>query len=79
MARMVPVQTRSAPRDRFLCKRGIHYWYLFGMAPEFRKSFPEQSHIGRYCVYCLKLQYLSDDRRRWNDRVWGTLYAEVSE
>ena len=57
------------------CLVGWHTWHHFRMSPEYRKAFPEQSHWGRECVLCDKLQYLSDDKTHWDNGVRGTLYV----
>ena len=62
--------------NKLECYFGFHLWSYFRMALTFRKAFPEKSGWGRECVYCGKLQYLSDDLTKWNNGVRGELRAE---
>lgn len=55
-----------------LCSFGWHRWKYFELADSFKTSFPEMSHIGRRCD-CGELNYLSDDRARWESGVNGVL------
>lgn len=59
--------------NKLRCYLGIHLWSYFRMAYSFRKAFPETAGWGRECIYCDKLQYLSDDRTEWQTGARGTL------
>lgn len=63
---------------KFLCRLGLHEWSHFTLSPEFMRAFPERSRWGRECVHCDRLQYMGDDRSRWDEGVRGTLYVSVS-
>lgn len=52
-----------------LCNSGIYSWELFVMSITYQEAFPEQSHIGRRCIVCGRLEQLSDDKKRWDHRV----------
>lgn len=61
------------PAKRRFCTWGWHTWHYFRMSVEFRRAFPEMAHWGRDCVYCDKLQYLSNDKTRWQNGCRGVL------
>jgi hypothetical protein len=42
------------------------------------KAFPEQARVGRKCLKCHRLEYLSDDKKRWNRGAYGTLVLPAS-
>ena len=54
-------------------KKCKHEWYIFRMSPSFRKAFPQMAGWGRECVRCECLEYLSDDRKRWDAGLKGVL------
>lgn len=61
------------PPKRRRCAFGWHVWHYFRMSHKFRLAFPEMAHWGRTCVYCDKLQYLSDNKKHWQNGCRGVL------
>ena len=63
--------------DYILCYLGFHPYELFVMDIDFQKAFPEMAHIGRKCVVCDNLQYLSNNKKVWQDGVRGVLVKHI--
>jgi hypothetical protein len=64
---------------RLLCRLGIHYWHYWQMAESWQRCFPEKAGVGRECRCCGCLQYLSDDRKRWDIGLKGTFAYPTTE
>lgn len=59
--------------DRLKCKLGLHDFEYFTMAINFQLAFPEMVNVGRTCRICNRLEYRSDDNRKWQVGAWGEL------